>query len=332
MMGRLQQKTSRITFFLRDNYKQSFQDYRVFMVHRADSFENRIINSRLFKFIVGETSDGAPTTFSIHEEAIARLSKPLESLVKSNLIESRAGCVVWKDVSKEMFERLVQVAYTGDYSVPSTIPWNSITNLKVGNSSEPKEIELEDEKLADKFDSGGELQRSSIPNGKAIKLKKAHMQPKSRPYAQRKGEEFTGLQPPPFLGPFIDHTCEPVKVFEPDRSYCHVFLVHASLFVFGDLWLIDPLKTLALHKLNKTLCIFKLDDKNITDIISLIRFAYTDEGKGLEEGIGRLRTIICQYTVANVVIISSHTLFMDLLAEGGQFVKDFFQFAVQRMV
>jgi len=45
-----------------------------------------------------------------------------------------------------------------------------------------------------------------------------------------------------------------------------------------------------------------------------------------------LRTIICQYTVTNVVIISSHTLFMDLLAEGGQFVKDFFQFAVQRML
>lgn len=83
------------------------------------------------------------------------------------------------------------------------------------------------------------------------------------------------------------HTCEPH--FEPDQSYSNMFLAHASLYVLGDVWLAGTLKALAFRKLNKTLCIFKLGDKNIEDIISLARYAYREEGRGSEEGISSLR-------------------------------------------
>jgi len=89
-----------------------------------------IINSRLFKFIVGETSDGVPTEFSVHEEAIAQLSKPLHSLMKGGLSEAQAGCAIWKDVSKETFEPFVQFAYTGDYSIPKTEKRNTAVKLE----------------------------------------------------------------------------------------------------------------------------------------------------------------------------------------------------------
>ena len=110
-----------------------------------------------------------------------------------------------------------------------------------------------------------------------------------------------------------------------------MFLAHASLYVLGDLWLIDALKVLALYKLHKTLCVFQLDDENIDDIVDLARYAYTEEAKGLEEGIGGLRGMVCQYMALHAVLLSLHAGFTELLAEGGQFVKDFFKFVIQRM-
>jgi hypothetical protein len=127
------------------------------------------------------------------------------------------------------------------------------------------------------------------------------------------------------------HTCEPAEIFEPDWSYSNIFLAHASLFVLGDFWLIDTLKALSLHKLHKTLCIFQLDDANIEDIIDLARYVYNEKGKGSEEGIGSLRSMVCQYMALNAAVLSLYDGFMELLAEGGQFVKDLFKFVTQRM-
>jgi hypothetical protein len=77
---------------------------------------------------------------------------------------------------------------------------------------------------------------------------------------------------------------------------------------------------LALHKLHKTLCIFKLDDENIEDVISLARYAYREEGKGSEEGIGSLSSIVCQYIVLNAAVLSIYARFTKILTEGGQFI------------
>ena len=86
-----------------------------------------------------------------------------------------------------------------------------------------------------------------------------------------------------------------------------------------------------MYKLHKALCIFQLDDKNVADTVDLIRCAYQEEGKAPGEEIGRLREMVCQYLALNAAVLSAHTVFMDLIQEGGQFVRDFVKFAVQRM-
>jgi hypothetical protein len=138
----------------------------------------------------------------------------------------------------------------------------------------------------------------------------------------------------PLLAPRNNHdkTCEPAEQFDPDQSYTEAFLSHASLYILGDLQLIDSLKALALFKLHKTLCVFQLDDGNAEDIIALARYAYFEEGGGgaLDEGIGGLRSLICQYMATNAVVLSFNDGFMDLLGDGGQLVKDFFKYEVQR--
>jgi hypothetical protein len=137
----------------------------------------------------------------------------------------------------------------------------------------------------------------------------------------------------PLLAPRNNHeaTCKIDSEFQKCHSYSKVFLAHAALYALGDLWLIDSLKVLALHKLHKTLCVYKLDSDDVDDIIDLARYAYTEEGKGFESGVGELRSLICQYMAAYAVELSSNAEFMELLGEGGQFVKDFFKFELQRV-
>jgi hypothetical protein len=122
-------------------------------------------------------------------------------------------------------------------------------------------------------------------------------------------------------------TCEPSLDFEKDHSYSKVLLSHASLYVLGDFQLIDSLKALALFKLHKTLCAFQLDKENIGDITDLARYTYSKDGS---EGIEGLRGLVCQYMGLHAVELSNDTRFMNLLAEGGQIVKDFFKLGLQR--
>jgi len=84
------------------------------------------------------------------------------------------------------------------------------------------------------------------------------------------------------------------------------------------------------RQLHKTLCIFHLTGENTEDITNLARHSYSDEGKGFEEGIGELRSLVCQYMAIHAVELSLDAAFMHLLGEGGQFVQDFFKFELQR--
>ncbi|CZR65360.1 uncharacterized protein PAC_15260 [Phialocephala subalpina] len=315
-----------------------------------------IINSRLFKFIVGETSDGNPTEFSVHEEAIARLSKPLRSLVKGGLSEAQAGCTTWKDVSKETFELFVQFAYTGDYSIPKTekrklkrVERNSLTNqaspstsngIRTWNKAELNEALDIKEPEVDKKGKGVAksifdrvCEAESVPvesepvESKPVESEpvESELPPEPSPVVRTTREKYPKAPSPrlfaadfpslsfPLLAPRnnYDNTCEPAEQFEPGKSYSGVLLAHASLYVLGDYRLIDSLKALALYKLHKTL------------------YAYFDEGKGLEEGIGGLRGLVCRYMATNAVVLSHDNGFMDLLGEGGEFVKDFFKFELQ---
>lgn len=51
--------------------------------------------------------------------------------------------------------------------------------------------------------------------------------------------------------------------------------------------MIDSLKALALCKLHKSLCAFKLEKSNAEDFIDLVRYAYCEEGEreSLKEGL-----------------------------------------------
>ena len=278
-------------------------------------------------------------------------------MIKGGLSEAQAGCTIWKEVSKETFERFVQFAYTGDYSIPNTRKWNKVaepqgeTDALVSRArpgtSKALESRIEEEKPAEEYDSLDEVRKSSSIRKKTKKDKKkgkdigvsfggwgtASLELVAEPEPWLSTTDFHSLQCHLLAPRNIHHnTCEPAETFEPNRSYSNVFLSHASLYVLGDLWLIDALKALAIYKLHKALCIFELDGKNAADIVDLARYAYREEGKGSEDEIGRLRGIVCQYVAVHAAVLSLHAVFMDFIEEGGQFARDFVKFAVQRML
>lgn len=366
--------------------------------------------------MVGEDVDQRPTEFSVHEDAVAQLSTPLHTLTKGGSTEARAGSAKWKDVGKETFERFVQFAYTGDYSIPNTAKRNdnaqskpsefeiashlssptvlngSQNPIESAKSDEPRisDVNGTDKPVTDTVDrepgpdkvdddSGSILNYPSITNKKNKKKKRkktvngaepeqdkelaelqelitqneppeeeAVAQPEQNaepetviPVAQLESQEqashilvadFHTLTYPLIASrDNYEGTCEPSADFEKDHSYSNVLLSHASLYVLGDTQLVDSLKALALFKLHKTLCTFQLDDENIGDITDLARYAYSGEDKPMEDGLGGLRGLVCQYMAIHAVELSGDARFMNLLAGGGQIVKDFFRFQLQRI-
>lgn len=86
-----------------------------------------------------------------------------------------------------------------------------------------------------------------------------------------------------------------------------------------------------MHKLHKTLCVFQLDSEHMGDAIELARYVYAEDGKDVSEGNGGVRGLVCQYLAQNAVVLAADDGFLELLEEGGQFVRDFFRFVVQRV-
>jgi hypothetical protein len=121
-----------------------------------------------------------------------------------------------------------------------------------------------------------------------------------------------------------------VTNFEKDHSYSNILLSHTSLYVLGDGQLVDSLKALALFKLPRHYaCAFELHNEHIGDVTDLARYAYSGEDKTINEGIGSLRGLVCQYMAIHSAELGKDTRFMDLLSSQGQFVKNFFKLQLQ---
>ncbi|KAH8598893.1 hypothetical protein B0O99DRAFT_650146 [Bisporella sp. PMI_857] len=293
-----------------------------------------ILNSKLLKFTVGEAVDGTPSEFSVHVDAIAQLSKPLHTLVKSSP-EARAGRAIWKDVSKDTFERFVQYAYTGDYSIPKTEKRTAVIPPKKKAKAATEKAEKESKEAALK------AEKEAVPEPEETHPTETQpADPEPTPLADEEKSSEQHILTTDFQSlsyPLLssrnnyEGTCEPATDFEKDHSYSKVFLSHTSLYLLAEAQLVDSLKALALLKLHKTLCAFELENENIGDITDLARYAYSKENTELDEGLGGLRGLVCQYMAIHAVELSADVRFMNLLAGGGQIVKDFFKFQLQRI-
>lgn len=99
------------------------------------------------------------------------------------------------------------------------------------------------------------------------------------------------------------------------EDYSEIFLCHARLYVFADLYDVQPLKFLALEELQATLAIFDLYVERASDIVSLLRYVYGQKNASLKgEGI---RTMLTQYVGCEMDTLIKDETFRDLIIEDG---------------
>src|SRR4051812_25122633 len=84
---------------------------------------------------------------------------------------------------------------------------------------------------------------------------------------------------------------------------------------------------LTLYKLHQTLSMLRLDAPKVQYIVELARYTYSDERTpDLDNGIDKLRELVCQYIVANSDVTTEDAMFMALVEEGGPLVRDLWKF------
>ncbi|KFY05942.1 hypothetical protein V492_08224, partial [Pseudogymnoascus sp. VKM F-4246] len=159
-------------------------------------------------------------------------------------------------------------------------------------------------------------------------------EPAAEPAAEPAGFDSLSF---PLVAPRDNYkdSCDPPDRFNAFLNYSNVFLCHASLWAIADIFDIDSLKALALHKLHKTLCAFKINDDNAAEVIELARYAYNEDcgqPRPDEKAGEGLRGLVTHYMVFESGVLSRSAEFSKLLGEGGRFVQDFFQLAMQKRI
>jgi hypothetical protein len=271
----------------------------------------------------------------VHEEALADQSTALTRLMRGEMSESLAGETKWKDVDKETFIRFTQFAYTGDYSVPTMIAKPSDQVLPQDPHEEMLMVVEEppvaaEEPAPQQFDEvvADDAWAASWGTSKKNKKKKGSW------YVPRPPTPIFNSLTYPLLKPRskFAHTCDAATSEGSSENISEVLLSHASLYILAEKWGVDSLKRLTLFKLHQTLSMLRLDGRKVPHIVELARYGYSDDNTpDLKTGIDELRELICLYIAANAMVMSEHTTFMNLIEEGGAFVRDLWGRIVPKM-
>ncbi len=117
----------------------------------------------------------------------------------------------------------------------------------------------------------------------------------------------------------------------PEEDYTDVFLSHAQLYVFAEKFDIQTLKLLVLENLQKSLAIFTLYQERTGDIITLLRYVYSNTSEPSDD-VEDLRTLLRDYVGYEMDILMKDDGFRDLMiADGGALLGDFLTMVMKRI-
>jgi hypothetical protein len=311
---------------------------------------NSIISSPAFKFLVGADK----RLFTVHAGLVAHLSKPLAVLINGPMSEAQEGCAWLEDVDEHTFVRFSQYAYTGDYrpadpdilldsnSIAAT--YSTLGNFMHGQnnpepvaaseeivtirtgldeeyiSSEPSKScvspwgissSKKDKKKCLKYNYQDELKEEACPRCLGRKEYTALESKKSKLWDKFKSRVYITSRP----------DFKPRRNQESCEDYTGVFLCHARLYVFAEMYDIHRLRELSLHNLQRTLTEFTLYSQRLEDIIDLMQYTYLNTAEW-PESIDPLRSLVIHYAACVVEDLAQSTQFRRLMEEMGQLARD----------
>jgi hypothetical protein len=241
--------------------------------------------------------------------AIAALSLPLNRLINGPRKEAEEKCAAIVDVEKEVFTRLCEYAYRGDYTVPA---WTGGISGENGSANTKSTV---------RRDSVDEDLQSTRDDEKKLTLQERF---NDKPYISTtlyKHELNVGYRA--------------MANTRHDHNFQSVFLGHAKLYLLADKYLIEGLKNLVLYKLRSTLQMFELYECRVVDIVELVRFSYTNDYTSDRSDNGELdelRRLVVEYVILHRSKIDSSKVFEEILEEGGQFVVDYYRLIKEQYI
>ena len=123
----------------------------------------------------------------------------------------------------------------------------------------------------------------------------------------------------------------PRKNRTSSEDYTEVFLSHARLYVFAELYDIQALRHLALVELHTTLATFELYKNRTGDIITLLRYVYANTAEA-KNGVEDMRAMLTHYVGFEMDVLMEDEGFRDLLIEdGGALLGDFMKMVKERI-
>lgn len=274
---------------------------------------NSILQSKQVVFV---TTRDSSLEYTIHRDLIAKQSRALEALVNGQMEEAAHRRVVFEDLDDDTLVRFFQFAYTGDYTTPqfSLDPDIVSSPISQGGSSDSM---TEKARNADKRSPESDSTEDS--EGKMKKSKKRKGQSTSRVLRRMLDAKDYDIETAHGIS---SARCKTRPNSSAQEDYTPVLLGHARLYVFGEKWGVENLKTLALRKLHDTLSTFTLFEARRRDIVELLRFSYSDENTPDREVIDELRSLVMLYVGCEVESLSQCPDFVILLGEGGRLAQN----------
>ncbi|KAL7627928.1 hypothetical protein AAE478_002123 [Parahypoxylon ruwenzoriense] len=256
-----------------------------------------IAASKPFRFLVGPDKK----EFMMHIELVARLSKPLHTLVKGDMKEAQEGVAEWPEIDEGTFIRFCEFAYTGSYkaAVPASAESDPELESKANGSVE---VGLEPEIDPVGYD---EPSGYSPPASRRKKYRNGYYVDDT---PTKKDEMWTKFKE--------DEAGEENPNTEPTADFSEVLLSHARLYALADLYDIDTLMTLCVRKLHRTLKAFNLHNgARATDVAQLIDYSYknTISKQGKQD---KLRNLLATYAACKIEELWSNLYFKDVLESG----------------
>lgn len=266
--------------------------------------------SPTFEFIVQGSS------FHVHKALLSKVSKPLERLMNSNMLETQKGQAILEEEDAETFAYFCEWAYTGRYFY--------IDPCLLRPHERDVQVEVESEGKSSMIIQyiwlTCEAVLSQYPPhaGRSKKDRPASPSP-SRSRKEMMRADFDSLA----FGESDDEN-SPCMRFSNNRdtSPTSCLMYHARLYVFADKFDIQQLKRLALKVLHKALARLTPYPEDIEDIVTLISFVY-DHTAPARDGREPMRDLLRRYVGCEIESLVEDTRFQLLLSNNPDFLKDF---------
>ncbi|MCJ1259442.1 hypothetical protein MMC24_007279 [Lignoscripta atroalba] len=254
--------------------------------------------------------------------------------------EADEGSALLKHVDEDTFARFAEYIYAGDYCVNES----PIVTSESHTSGEPSNSIDKGPHLEEEVHEAPEGWNSSMFKNKRERRRERKIiesykyivaEDSDLPHPTFPVPEVSGLPDLTFPVPDV------IKAFAtpselrpntgPTEDYTESFLSHARIYVFAEEYHIKRLKDMAIYKLHHALLKFHCFPERGEDITRLIEYSYRKDLAALELGGEPLRNLVAHYAACNLKALQQSEVFLDLLEEGGPFVKDLFQKVGKRL-